>query len=113
MLILGIALFGKAPYKSVAVNGILLAEDGQKMSKHLKNYSDPMEVVDTYSADAMRYYLLSSSATEAEDLKFSNKGVDEILKKVIMRLQNVYSFFEMYGGFDLDLTKKENYKNSE
>lgn len=112
LLILGIALFDKAPYKSVAVNGILLAEDGQKMSKHLKNYSDPMEVVDTYSADAMRYYLLSSSATEAEDLKFSNKGVDEILKKVIMRLQNVYSFFEIYGGFDLDLTKKENYKNS-
>ncbi|MFA5651788.1 MAG: class I tRNA ligase family protein [Candidatus Paceibacterota bacterium] len=110
LLIIGIALFDKSPYKSVATNGILLAEDGQKMSKHLKNYSDPMGVVDMYSADAMRYYLLSSSATRAEDLKFSNKGVDEVLKKIIMRLQNVYTFFEMYGGFDLDLTKKDEYK---
>ena len=110
MLVLSIALFGKASYKSVAVNGTLLAEDGQKMSKHLKNYPDPMDVVNTYSADAMRYYLLSSSATRAEDLKFSNKGVDEVLKKVIMRLQNVYAFFEMYGGFDLDMTKKSKYE---
>ncbi len=110
MLVLSVALFGESSYKSVIVNGTVLTEDGQKMSKHLKNYPDPMEVVNTYSADAMRYYLLSSPAMKAEDLKFSNKGVDEILKKIIMRLQNVYTFFEMYGGFDLDIKKSERYK---
>jgi isoleucyl-tRNA synthetase len=112
MLVLSTALFGKAPYKNVMVNGTVLAENGQKMSKHLKNYPDPMEVASAYSADALRYYLLSSPAVKAEDLKFSNKGVDEVLKKVIMRLQNVYSFFEMYGGFDLDLKQKNKYANS-
>lgn len=111
MLVLGMALFEESPYKNVVVNGILLAEDGQKMSKHLNNYSDPMEVVNQYSADSTRYYLLSSSATKAEDLKFSNRGVDEVLKKVIMRLQNVYSFFEMYGGFDLKIDTDDG-KNS-
>ena len=98
MLVLSVALFGKSSYKNVIVNGIVLAEDGQKMSKHLKNYSDPMELVDQYGADAIRYYLLSSSAMRADDLKFLDKEVDEIVKKVIMRLQNVYSFYEMYGS---------------
>ena len=103
MLVLSVALFGESCYKNVVVNGIVLAEDGQKMSKRLKNYSDPMELVDQYSADAMRYYLLSSPVMKSEDLNFSNKGVDEVLKKVIMRLQNVFSFFEMYGGFDVEV----------
>jgi isoleucyl-tRNA synthetase len=101
MLVLSVALFGQSSYKHVVVNGIVLAEDGQKMSKRLKNYTDPMELVDKFSADALRYYLLSSSVMKAEDLKFSNEGVDEVVKKVIMRLQNVYSFYEMYGGKDL------------
>ncbi|MFA6797573.1 MAG: class I tRNA ligase family protein [Candidatus Paceibacterota bacterium] len=103
MLVLAVALFDKTSYKNVVVNGIVLAENGQKMSKRLNNYSDPMELVDQYSADAMRYYLLSSPAMKSEDLSFSNKGVDEVLKKIIMRLQNVYSFFEMYGGFDVEV----------
>lgn len=102
MLVLAVALFDKTSYKNVVVNGIVLAENGQKMSKRLNNYSDPMELVDQYSADAMRYYLLSSPAMKSEDLSFSNKGVDEVLKKIIMRFQNVYSFFEMYGGFDVE-----------
>jgi isoleucyl-tRNA synthetase len=110
MLVLSVALFGKTSYKNVTVNGMILAEDGKKMSKHLMNYSDPVEIVNTYSADALRYYLLTSPAVKAEPIKFSDKGVDEVLKKVIMRFQNVYSFFEMYGGFDLDLTCAEKYK---
>ncbi len=103
MLILSVALFGESSYKNVVVNGIVLAEDGQKMSKHLHNYSDPLELVSEYSADALRYYLLSSPVVKAEDLKFANKGVDDVGKKIIMRVQNVYSFFEMYGGFDADM----------
>ena len=96
MMVLSVALFGISSYKNVIVNGIVLAEDGQKMSKRLKNYTDPMELVDQFSADAMRYYLLSSPVMKAEDLSFSNKGVDEVVKKVMMRLQNVFSFYEMY-----------------
>ncbi|MFH1455059.1 MAG: class I tRNA ligase family protein [bacterium] len=112
MLVLSIALFEKTSYKNVIVNGMVLAEDGKKMSKSLNNCPDPMNIVSTYGTDAFRYYLLSSPVVKSEDLKFSNKGIDEVLKKIIMRLQNVYTFFEMYGGFDLDIIKKEKYKNS-
>ncbi|MEI8339070.1 MAG: class I tRNA ligase family protein [bacterium] len=98
MLVIAVGLFGKSSFKNVVVNGIVLAEDGQKMSKRLKNYPDPMLVVSKYGADALRYYLLSSPVVKAEDLRFSEKGVDEVVKKIIMRLQNVHSFYEMYKG---------------
>lgn len=98
MLVLSVALFGEASFKNVVVNGIVLAEDGQKMAKRLRNYTAPTLLADKYSADAMRYYLLSSPVIKAQDLRFSDKGVDEVMKKVIMRLQNVHSFYEMYGG---------------
>ena len=58
LLVLGTCLFGESPYKNVVVNGTILAEDGQKISKRLKNYPDPMEMVGKYGADAVRYYLL-------------------------------------------------------
>lgn len=94
---LSIGLFGKAPFRNVVVNGMILAEDGQKMSKRLKNYPDPQYIVDRYGADAMRYYLLSSPVVRAEDLSFSEKGVDEVVKKVSMRLLNVLSFYELHA----------------
>ncbi|MFA5997373.1 MAG: class I tRNA ligase family protein [Candidatus Paceibacterota bacterium] len=97
LLILSVGLFGKAPFKNVIVNGLVLAEDGQKMSKKLKNYPDPSEVLAKYGADAVRYYLLSSPIVHAEDLSFSERGVDEVVKKNIARLLNVLSFYEMYG----------------
>ncbi|MBP6858869.1 MAG: class I tRNA ligase family protein, partial [Candidatus Pacebacteria bacterium] len=96
MLVLGVALFGKAPYKKVIVNGLVLAEDGQKMSKSKKNFPDPMLVVEKYGADALRYYMLSSPVVHGQDLRFSEKGVDEITKKLVNRLLNVVSFYEMY-----------------
>ncbi|MCR4306499.1 MAG: class I tRNA ligase family protein, partial [Candidatus Yonathbacteria bacterium] len=98
LLVLGVGLFGKSPYKNVVVNGTILAEDGQKMSKRLKNYPDPMEVVAKYGADSVRYYMLSSPVMRAEDLRFSEKGVDEIYKKLILRLNNVCTFYETYKG---------------
>lgn len=97
MLVLGVALFGKSPYKQVVVNGLILAEDGRKMSKSLKNYPDPMKVVEQYGADALRFYLLSSPAVRAQDFCFSEKGVDEVAKKLIGRLDNVRSFYELYA----------------
>ncbi|TSC78420.1 MAG: isoleucyl-tRNA synthetase, partial [Parcubacteria group bacterium Gr01-1014_29] len=95
--VLAVALFGKPAFRHVLVNGTVLAEDGQKMSKRLKNYPDPMEMVEKYGADALRLYLLSSPAVLAQDLNFSEKGVDEVSKKIIGRLANVYSFYELYN----------------
>jgi len=96
MLVLSVALFGKRAYENVIVNGLVMAEDGQKMSKSKKNYPDPMLVTNKYGADALRYYLLSSPLMKAEDLNFSEKGVDEVLKKNILRFKNVLSFYELY-----------------
>ena len=97
LLVISTALFNKPAYKNVIVNGMILSEDGQKMSKRLKNYPEPMELVEKYGADALRLYLLSSPAVVAADLNFSEKGVDEIYKKVVLRLWNVYKFYEMYA----------------
>ena len=96
MAVLGTALFNKSPYKQVIVNGLILAEDGKKMSKRLKNYPELTYVLNKYGADALRYYLVSSSAVRAEDLAFSEKRLDEIVKKNISRLENVIGFYELY-----------------
>jgi isoleucyl-tRNA synthetase len=96
LLVWSTSLFGKAPYKHVVVNGLVLAEDGKKMSKSLKNYTPLPDVIDMYGADSLRYFLLSSPAVKADDVKFSEKLVDEVMKKIVMRLDNVISFYEMY-----------------
>jgi isoleucyl-tRNA synthetase len=95
--VLGGALFAKNAFQNVIVNGIVLAEDGKKMSKKLKNYPDPMEVVNKYGADALRLYLLTSPVMQAENLFFSEKGVDDIVKKNIGRLNNVLEFYNLYA----------------
>lgn len=96
MLVLNTALFGRAPYKHVLVNGLLLAEDGRKMSKRLKNYPDMGYVLNKYGADALRYFLMASPLVRAEEALFSEKGVDEVMKKLLGRLDNVVSFYELY-----------------
>lgn len=100
LIILGTALFDNTPFLNVIVNGILLAEDGKKMSKSLKNYTDPTIVMDRYGADAMRFYMFASGAVKAEDLKFSDAGVDEVVKKAILPLWNAYTFFTTYANID-------------
>ncbi len=106
LLVLNTALFGESPYKNVIVNGLVLAEDGRKMSKSLNNYPDLNLVLDKYGADALRYFLMASPAVKSDDVAFSEKGVDEVMKKLIMRLDNVVSFYEMYkkvsGDKDFD-----------
>lgn len=109
MIVLGTALFGESPYKNVIVNGIILAENGEKMSKRLKNYPDPMDVVSTYGSDALRYYLLSSPVVSAQDLRFSEKGVDEVSKKLLQRLDNVLSFYELYRDDSVELPKQSSH----
>jgi len=91
------ALKNSRGFDNVIANGIVLAEDGKKMSKKLKNYPDPLVVMDKYGSDALRAYLLSSPVMLAENLNFSEKGVEESLRKNIMILWNVYKFYEMYA----------------
>jgi isoleucyl-tRNA synthetase len=96
MLALSVGLFEKTAFKNVITTGLILAEDGRKMSKKLKNYPDLSGVVQKYGADSLRYYLVSSPVVAGEELRFSEKGVDEVYKKIIVRLQNVVSFYELY-----------------
>ncbi len=100
LLILGTALFDEAPMKNVIVNGTVLAEDGFKMSKSKKNYPDPQIIFDKYGADAMRFYLMNSPVVEAQDFRFAEAGVEEVVKKVILPLWNTYSFFTTYANID-------------
>jgi isoleucyl-tRNA synthetase len=85
-------------FKNVIVNGIVLAEDGKKMSKRLKNYPDPMEVVEKYGADALRFYLATSPVMYAENLNFSEKGVSEMWGKLLNTWSNVLEIYLMYGN---------------
>ncbi len=94
--VIGTGIKDSHAFKNVIVNGIVLAEDGKKMSKKLKNYPDPSLIFEKYGADAMRYYLLSSPVMMAENLNFSEEGVKEALRKVIMILWNVVRFYEMF-----------------
>ncbi|MBT4857240.1 isoleucine--tRNA ligase [Candidatus Uhrbacteria bacterium] len=89
-------LFDKPAYENVIVNGIVLAEDGKKMSKRLRNYPDPMEVMERFGSDAIRYYLMSSPVVHAENLRFNEKGVEDVSKQFINILSNVVSFYNLY-----------------
>jgi isoleucyl-tRNA synthetase len=94
MTVLGTHLFGKPPMKNVIVNGIVLAEDGKKMSKRLKNYPDPTLVLKEHGADALRLYMINSPVVRAENLRFKEAGVKDIVAKVLLPLWNSYKFFE-------------------
>jgi len=98
--ILATALQKEVAYKNVVVSGIILAEDGKKMSKRLQNYPDPMAMFDKYGADVVRYYILNSSLLQAENLNFSEKDLAEIQRGVFRMLWNSYSFFVLYANID-------------
>jgi len=94
LAVLGTHLFDTLPFKNCIVTGIVLAEDGKKMSKRLKNYPDPSLVMDNYGSDALRLYMISSPVVRAETLRFKESGVKEIVAKVLLPLWNSYKFFE-------------------
>jgi isoleucyl-tRNA synthetase len=83
-------------FKNVIVNGIVLADDGKKMSKSLQNYPDPNLLLEKYGADALRYYLASSPVMAAKNLNFNEEGVREVYSKLINTLDNVLSFYNMF-----------------
>lgn len=93
-------LFNKPAFQNVIVNGIVLAEDGKKMSKRLKNYPDPGYVFDKYGSDALRMYLFSSPVVEANNLKFSENGIKEILKVLLIPWYNSLTFLMESGEND-------------
>ncbi|RPJ08574.1 MAG: isoleucine--tRNA ligase [Spirochaetaceae bacterium] len=100
LTVLSSALFDRPAFKNVVVNGMVLAADGKKMSKSERNYTDPSVVMNTYGADALRLFLLHSAVLKAEDLRYSDDGVKEELKNVIIPLWNSYSFFITYANID-------------
>ena len=100
LVVLAAALFEDIPFKNCVVNGMILAEDGVKMSKHLKNYPDPEEVLDGPGADALRIYLINSPVLRAEPLRFSLDGVRDVVRTTLLPLWNAVSFFTTYAEAD-------------
>jgi isoleucyl-tRNA synthetase len=100
LMVLGTCLFDTSPYRNVIVNGLILAEDGKKMSKRLKNYPDPNLMLDTYGADAIRLYMIYSPVVKAESLKFSENGVRQLMRDLLIPWWNAYSFFVTYANVD-------------
>jgi isoleucyl-tRNA synthetase len=98
MHVVSTVLFKSIPFENVLTTGNVLAEDGQKMSKSKGNFPDPRILIDKYGADALRFYLLSSPVMRSEDMSFAEKGVDEIYKKIVLRLKNIVSFYDLYEG---------------
>jgi len=91
-MVLSTALFDRPAFKNLICNGLVLAADGKKMSKSLKNYPDPNEVIDKYGADALRLYLINSPVVRAEPLRFKEDGVFAVLKDVFLPWYNAYRF---------------------
>lgn len=98
LMVLSTALFDCPAFRHCVVNGIVLAEDGKKMSKRLKNYPEPTEVVKRHGADAVRFALMSSPAVRGEDLRFSERLVEETVRSVLLPLWNAYRLFVTYAN---------------
>ncbi|XP_043248058.1 isoleucine--tRNA ligase, cytoplasmic isoform X2 [Colletes gigas] len=120
LLVISTALFKKAPFKNLVANGLILASDGQKMSKRKKNYPDPIEIVDKYGADALRLYLINSPVVRAENLRFKEEGVRDVIKDIFLPWYNAFRFLlqnierferEEETTFVYDKTKNERSNN--
>ena len=98
--VVGHAIKGENAFKNVIVNGLILAEDGKKMSKSLQNYPDPKGLIEKRGGDAFRLYTLNSPVVRAEPMKFAEKGVEQMFKDFNIPLENVYKFFETYAKID-------------
>jgi isoleucyl-tRNA synthetase len=102
LMVLSTAIFDRIPFKNCLCHGVILDENGQKLSKRLRNYPDPLEVFDTFGSDAMRFFLLSSSVVMGGDLNISKDGAEirEVIRLVIKPIWNAYTFFAMYANAD-------------
>lgn len=100
LMVLSTALFDKPAFKNVIVNGMVLAEDGRKMSKRLRNYPDPTELIDEHGADALRIFMLQSAAVRGEELRFTSLGVKDMVRRVLLPWWNSVSFLVTYAHVD-------------
>ena len=96
--VLATALFDRPSFRTCVAHGIVLGNDGQKMSKSLRNYPDPYEMYDTYGADAMRWFLLSSAILRGTDLVVTEQGIRDSVRQVILPLWNAWYFFSLYAS---------------
>jgi len=99
LMVLGVALRGQTPFKNVIVNGLVLAEDGEKMSKSKKNYPDPSLIIEKYGADALRLYLISQGVVKGDSLKFREEGVKMIVQNINIFAHNTLSFLKQMIPF--------------
>lgn len=93
LTVIATCLFDKPAFKNLIVNGLVLAADGKKMSKRLQNYPDPSEVLNAYGADALRLYLIDSPVVCAETLRFSESGVSDVVRNVLLPWYNAFRFY--------------------
>ena len=100
MHVLATALFDRPAFENVICHGILLAEDGTKLSKKLRNYTEPSLVFEQQGADALRWYLMSSNISRGGDLRISDTGITDVVRQVLLPVWNAYSFFTLYANAD-------------
>ncbi|MBM4255488.1 MAG: isoleucine--tRNA ligase [Deltaproteobacteria bacterium] len=100
LMVMASGLFDKPAFHHVVVNGLVLAEDGKKMSKRLKNYPEPEEILAEHGADALRLYLINSPLVRAEELRFSEQGVRDTVRRLLLPWWNAYKFFVTYALVD-------------
>ena len=100
LTVLGAALFDKPAFRNVIVNGMVMAEDGKKMSKSLRNYTAPDELMERYGADALRLYSINSGLVKGEEQRFSDLGVKDMVRRALLPWYNAYSFFNTYAVID-------------
>jgi len=100
LMVLSTAIKGCTPFRNAIVTGHILASDGKKMSKRLKNYPDPVSIMESYGADAMRLYMVNSPVVRGENLRFVESGVKEVVRQVLIPFWNIYSFFTTYADID-------------
>ena len=100
LMVLAGALFKKPAFRNVIVNGMVLAADGRKMSKSLKNYTPGDELMESYGADALRLYLINSGLVRAEEQRFVDRGVRDMVRRALLPWYNAWSFLETYANID-------------
>jgi len=102
MVVLATALFDKPPFRHCMCHGVVLDEQGQKLSKRLRNYPDPDEVCDTHGADALRWFMVSSPILKGQDLQIDKEGkkIGEVVRQVVIPIWNAYYFFTLYANTD-------------
>ena len=100
LLVLSTALYDKPSFKNVIVNGIVMAEDGKKMSKRLQNYTPPDILMEEYGADALRLYLINSGLVKAEEQRFTDSGVKEMVRRALLPWLNSFKFLQTYADID-------------